>query len=268
MLSIRIMPHPSILPFRTALAVVRLSLTVVGYSLLGLTFRLIEHDHRLFFEYGYRFAQSLLRIAGVKLEVEGYELLNEKENYVFIANHVSLFDIPAVWAAIGQVIRIRIIYKRDLEAVPVFGWVLKASPFIAIQRDKARDSMAGIATATEAIRAGSSVLIFAEGTRSRSGTLLPFKRGAFMLAARAHKPIVPVAIIGTHHVLPADTINVQPGTIRVVIHPPIPNPAPSLTIQPKTISSANENDDRQHEKHLMHTVYSTILATLPPEMKP
>jgi 1-acyl-sn-glycerol-3-phosphate acyltransferase len=246
---------------RTAFTVARLSLTVIGYSLLGLTFRLVENDHRLFFEYGYRFAQSLLRQAGVRLEVEGYELLDERSSYVFIANHVSFFDIPAVWAAIGRVLRIRIMYKRDLEAVPIFGWVLKASPFIAIKRDRARDSMAGINTALEAVRGGSSVLIFAEGTRSRSGRMLPFKRGAFMLAARAHKPIVPVAIIGTHMVLPADSLRVQPGVIRVVIHPPIANEEPRHEVQ-----SLQQEPSREHERDLMQRVHATIAAALPPEM--
>jgi 1-acyl-sn-glycerol-3-phosphate acyltransferase len=236
---------------------IRLVYTVLGYSCMGIAFRWMERDYRRFYHHGYRFCTSVLRLSGVRLHVEGYERLREDENYVFVANHVSLFDIPALWAALGNVIRIRIIYKQQLHYVPVFGWALLCSPFIAIRRDRPRDGMTRLNETVAALREGSSAVIFAEGTRSRTGRLLPFKRGAFMLAARSSKPIVPVAIIGSQNILRAGSLNICAGDIRVVIGEPIP-----------AATAQDAAQERIIEKHLMQHVHQVLADVLPEEMKP
>ncbi len=229
--------------------------TVIGYSFLGIAFWCVDvkREYRLFYKYGYRFAQTVLDIGGVRLEVEGREHLEAGKQYVFVANHVSIADIPAIWTAVGDMTNIRIVYKKELRHIPVFGWVLMCSPFIAVKRDKPRDGMKSINAAIEAAQRGSSVVIFAEGTRSRTGRLLPFKRGAFMLAARAHKPLVPVAIIGSQKIMREGEFRIYPELIRVVIGKPIEPPS---------------EDNRQSEKILMEELYYTVCAMLPPEMQP
>jgi 1-acyl-sn-glycerol-3-phosphate acyltransferase len=218
---------------------------------MGIFFRLIESDYHLFYKHGYNFALSMLRIGGITLEVEGYEQLDERENYVFVANHVSVFDIPAIWVAVGSVIRIRILYKQELQHVPLFGWAMKSSPFIPIRREHPRDGMTSLNDAAEKVQSGSSVVVFAEGTRSRTGRLLPFKRGAFVLAARSGKRIVPVAIIGSQKILRADKLLLRPGIIRIVIGAPISQP---------------DHHDRNAERDLMQHVHNVIAASLPAEM--
>ncbi len=178
------------------------------------------------------------------------------ENYVFVANHASLFDIPAIWVAVGEVTRIRIIYKRELQHIPLFGWVLRCSPFIPIERQNPRDSMASITKAIEAVQSGSSAIVFAEGTRSRNGKLGEFKRGAFMLASRSRKPLVPVTIIGSNSIMRPGSFRLYPGTIRVVIGVPIP--PPEIT---------NNGVEKAAEKRLMEQLHDAIEAELPAELR-
>jgi 1-acyl-sn-glycerol-3-phosphate acyltransferase len=235
--------------------ILRLSLTTIGYSLFGLSFSWFDKGHKLFYKHGLHYAETILRIANITLIVEGREHLQEGETYVFVANHVSIFDIPAIWVATAPSLggRIRIIYKRTLELIPFLGWELMASPFIPIQREKMRRSVESITSAVAAIQEGSSVIIFAEGTRSRSGRLKEFKRGGFHLAARARKPLVPVAIVDAHKILRADSVELQQGTIRVIIGKPVPPP---------------EQDDRIVERMLMKHIHAVIASMLPEDQQP
>lgn len=235
--------------------VVRLCSMTIGYSLFGLSFSWFDKDHKLFYKHGLNFAKTSLRMANINLVVEGQENLTEGETYVFVANHVSIFDIPAIWVATAPKLggRIRIIYKRTLQLIPFLGWELMASPFIPIERERMRRSVEGINKAVSAIQGGDSVIIFAEGTRSRSGRLKEFKRGGFHLAARAKKPLVPVAIVDAHKVLRADSVDLQEGTIRVIIGKPVPPP---------------EQDDRLVERSLMKHLHALVASMLPEEQQP
>jgi 1-acyl-sn-glycerol-3-phosphate acyltransferase len=164
-------------------------------------------------------AKSILFIARIKLDVTGLEFISKDKSYIFCANHSSLLDIPVLQTAIPQ--DFRIIYKKELEKIPIFGWGLGKSPYIGIRRQNGRDSMSGIDEAVESIKTGESVVIFPEGTRSPDGNLGEFKRGAFLLASRSAKEIVPVTIIGSAKLLPNKELLLSSGTIKVVISQPI-----------------------------------------------
>ncbi|MCS6807678.1 MAG: lysophospholipid acyltransferase family protein [Bacteroidota bacterium] len=235
--------------------IVRLCGMTVWYSLFGLSFALFDKHHRLFYRHGLNFARTSLRMANIALLVEGEDHLKEGETYVFIANHTSIFDIPAIWVATAPKLggRLRIIYKRSLQLIPFLGWELMVSPFIPIEREKLRRSVEGLNKAVKAVQEGDSVIIFAEGTRSRSGRLKEFRRGGFHLAARAGKPIVPVAIVGAHKILRADSVDLHAGSIRVIIGKPVPPP---------------DHDDRITERSLMKHVHAVIAAMLPEDQQP
>ncbi len=197
-----------------------IAVVTIFYSVLATLSMPFDRRGRTYFALARRWSRSFLFVSNIKLEVEGSEHLQPDESYVYAANHSSYFDIPALLAGIDD--RIRIIYKRELERIPVFGWQLRLSPFIGVDRSNPRDGMQSIARATEAIRSGSSVLVFPEGTRSTDGRLAAFKRGAFLLAARAQKPIVPVALVGSASIMEAGSSKIRSGTIRLCIGKPIP----------------------------------------------
>jgi 1-acyl-sn-glycerol-3-phosphate acyltransferase len=139
---------------------------------------------------------------------------------VYIANHQSQFDIPAL--ALSMPCDFRMVAKRELLYIPIFGWALWLAGFIFIDRRDRDRAIRRLDRTLRKIHRGTSVVVFAEGTRSPDGHLLPFKKGGFVLALKAGVPIVPVSIRGGHHVLPKGSFRVRPGSIDVVFGAPIP----------------------------------------------
>ena len=161
----------------------------------------------------------LLRASLVRVEVVCPVVLDPKASYVLLANHQSLFDIPALLSTVpGQV---RMMAKRSLFRIPVFGWALYAGGFIPIDRGDRSSARQSFAEAIARIRGGTSILLFPEGTRSLSETLLPFERGGFLLALKSGLPIVPVGIRGTRAVQRRGIWTIQPGTVTVCYGTPI-----------------------------------------------
>jgi 1-acyl-sn-glycerol-3-phosphate acyltransferase len=168
-------------------------------------------------------AYGTLKVCGVKVIVEGRENVDFSRSYIYVSNHASQFDIPAVVAAIPD--QIRIVYKKELEKIPIFGWGLKyGKTYIGIDRGRGQDAIQSLEKAASRIRNGASVLLFGEGTRSPDGKLQQFKRGPFNLAMRAGVPIVPVAINGSYKILPKHSFRIRPGTITLVLSSPIKPP--------------------------------------------
>lgn len=187
------------------------SLAILGTILFPKLYKKLHH---------YRsWAKRLLWVAGVNIRVSGLEYLAEERTYVFVANHSSYFDIPAVFVAIPKLIRI--MYKKELEKIPFFGWYLKKSDFIAIAREESSTARKSLLEALNLVREEVSVLLFPEGTRSKDGRLGEFKRGAFLLASKSGKAIVPVAIIGANRILPKGNIFFRSGEISVKIGKPV-----------------------------------------------
>jgi 1-acyl-sn-glycerol-3-phosphate acyltransferase len=164
-------------------------------------------------------SKCIFWIFGIKVAINGYENIDPKKSYVFVSNHASMFDIPAVVLALNG--NVNIVFKKELTRVPIWGWALRYGHFIMIDRSNARDAMESIERASKSIRNGSSVILFPEGTRTMDGKLQAFKRGAFSLAAKAGVPVVPLIINGTFNILPKGSLNVKPANISVVLEKPI-----------------------------------------------
>jgi len=175
---------------------------------------------RAYHNVGRFWARSVLLLCGLRLTVRGKEYLDPDSNYVYVCNHASLFDIPVVLAGIPD--QIRLVYKKELEKVPIFGWCLKWGPYIGIDRSNRIEAKRSVEEAAHKIHNGVSVLLYGEGTRSTDGMLQPFKRGAFNLAVRSGVPVVPLTINGTFRVLPKHSVSVRPGTVEMIFSPPIP----------------------------------------------
>ena len=177
---------------------------------------------RVFHAIARGWARAVLAVCSVRVTVRGLEKVDLSRNYVYVSNHASMFDIPAILAGIPD--QIRIIYKRELDVIPFFGWGLRYGSYIGIDRGRGSRAVKSLEEAVEKIRSGASVLMYAEGTRTLDGKLQPFKRGAFNLALKAGIPVVPLTVNGSFSILPKHSVSVRPGRVELVLEAPIPVP--------------------------------------------
>jgi 1-acyl-sn-glycerol-3-phosphate acyltransferase len=172
----------------------------------------------------YRFSkiwmQSILKIGRVKVKVQGIEHLDTDRPYIFVANHRSHYDVPALGVALRQ-FQLRWTAKKELLKVPIFGWAVRASKHVIVDRGNPNHAIQSLEVAKERIAAGISIIFFPEGTRSTNGKLLRFKKGGFRLAVETGTPVVPVTINGSGRILGKSQWRIQGGQIEVVISPPI-----------------------------------------------
>lgn len=160
-----------------------------------------------------------LPVCGVRVRVRGTEHLEPGRSYIYVSNHASMFDIPVVSAGVPD--DLRIVYKRELERIPLFGWGLRMGGYIAVDRGRSPEARRSLEEAIEKIRNGASVFMFAEGTRTPDGKLQPFKRGAFHLAVQSGVPVVPLTINGSYGIVPKHSLRIRSGTVELVFSPPI-----------------------------------------------
>lgn len=165
------------------------------------------------------FAWAILKLTGIRLIVTGREHIVPGQRYVILSNHASYFDPPALVLALG--LQYRWVIKKELRKVPLFGLALETSRNLFIDRSKGSDALSSIKRGVAQLPDGTGILLFPEGTRSRDGQLLPFKKGGFVIARDGGLPILPVTIRGSHDRLPKGTAAFSPGLIDVIIHPPV-----------------------------------------------
>ncbi len=163
--------------------------------------------------------RTWLRLSGVHVRVKGREHLDQTRPYVFIANHRSYLDTATIFCYAGR--RIGLIAKKELLRVPVLGYGMGYVNVMAIDRSNSERARETMRAATERLRSGISYAVFAEGTRARPGELLRFKKGGFYMAVEAGVPIVPVAIKNTDALMGKGTGEARPGTIEMVLLPPV-----------------------------------------------
>jgi 1-acyl-sn-glycerol-3-phosphate acyltransferase len=194
-------------------------LTIVG-SVAAIVSRLFDRTGDTVLDLARLWARIILGLFGVRVEVTGAAAIDAGQPYVFMANHSSAIDIWAV--LLGLPVHVRMIAKKQLGYIPLFGWAMRAGRFIFIDRGNAVRARRSIELAKERIRGGQSVLLFPEGTRTRDGRLLPFKKGGFLLAIDAGVPIVPIAIVGAHELMPPGRLALRPGHVTLRIGAPVP----------------------------------------------
>jgi 1-acyl-sn-glycerol-3-phosphate acyltransferase len=162
----------------------------------------------------------ILTTSGIRTRVEGIENLNPRKTAIYCANHQSAMDIPILF--VNLPVQFRFVAKRSLFRMPFMGWHLKRSGHIPVDRERPREAIRSLDAAAEKIRAGSSVMLFPEGHRSRNGKMGQFKSGSFYLAIQAGVPVVPITLNGTRAVLKPDTYHVRAGQTEMIVHPAIP----------------------------------------------
>lgn len=164
-------------------------------------------------------ARAILWAAGVTTTVHGMERLAAGGTFIFICNHVSLFDILAL---VARLPRNNFVAKAELFRIPVFGTGMKVLGTVPMERENQKAAFGSYDVAAERIRGGSSVVVFPEGTRGTDYSVRRFKKGPFVLAIKAATPVVPVVIDGTLEILPKGKLFLMPGNIDVYILEPLP----------------------------------------------
>jgi 1-acyl-sn-glycerol-3-phosphate acyltransferase len=161
-------------------------------------------------------------LAGITVRVLGTEHILLDRAAVYAANHSSNIEPPAVYLALSPLFpQVRIVYKAELRKLPVLVWVWDVAGFVPLERGNPSQSRPAIDAAAEALRDGASFLIFPEGTRSRTGQLLPFKKGGFLMALKADAPIVPMTVSGGRDAMRKGSPLIWPTTVTIRFSPAI-----------------------------------------------
>jgi 1-acyl-sn-glycerol-3-phosphate acyltransferase len=203
-----------------ALKLVVISLITIPAALLTITFGIFDPFGKRVYPITRFWTWIIVTLGGIRIKIDGLSRIDPSRHYVFVANHQSNIDIP-ILVQTFNVFQLRWLAKKELLRVPFFGWAMWASKHIIVDRDDHLNALTSLRIAKQRVEAGISIVIFPEGRRSSNGSLLPFKKGGFLLAVKAGIPIVPVTINGSGKLLPAGAWRLRPGTVEAVIGDPV-----------------------------------------------
>jgi 1-acyl-sn-glycerol-3-phosphate acyltransferase len=163
-----------------------------------------------------------LLLSGIRCRVYGRDQIQRTRAAVYAVNHASNVEPPIIFDALHELFpRLRVLYKAELRKLPVLVRAFDLAGFVPLERSNREQSLPAIDRAAEALREGNSFLIFPEGTRSRTGELLPFKKGGFIMAIKAGAPVVPIAITGAREALRKGSFVIRPVTVTVRLGTPV-----------------------------------------------
>jgi 1-acyl-sn-glycerol-3-phosphate acyltransferase len=214
-----------------------------------LLYTLISRNPNPLYWAGVKGIVFLMRLVGIRVRVTGRERIPAKA-CLFVANHTSTADAPAVVGAIPR--RVAILLKESLYKYPIAGQAFTLAGFVPVNRSDRESAILSVEKATASLRAGQSFLIYPEGTRSPDGRLQSFKKGAVVMAIKADVPIVPVACSGAHRVMRKRSLRIHPGEILVEFLEPI-------EVSKYSFDERDELNDRVHD---------AMAAGLPPDQRP
>lgn len=199
------------LPLFLILTILTALATTIGCSLGG---------EKVFSYYpGMIWSRLTCLLALCPVKVSGGEKLDRSRSYVFVSNHQGAFDIFLLYGYLGQ--PVKWIMKQSLRKIPLVGKACESAGFIFVDRSSAQAAARSVLEAEKKLKSGASVVLFPEGTRSLSGKLGRFKRGAFQMALDLKIPIVPVTINGSFEIMPRNSHFLHPHRMELILHDPI-----------------------------------------------
>lgn len=237
--------------FRTIAAYVFCSVYTLTVGPLALVGAIVLRKPNILYQAAIVAVESALVILGIRYEVEGAEHIDGKRPSIYCVNHVSNLEPPILFLVLAHRFapHLGILYKAVLHRLPVLGWGFDFVGFVPIERGNREQSSKALDKAVELMHGGHSFLVFPEGTRSRSGELLPFKKGAFIMALRAQVPVVPTAIAGSRAAMTPGSFIIKPTTVYVKLGTPIPTAGMGLESRDTLIA-----DTRGRVQELLHDV--------------
>jgi len=180
-----------------------------------------------------------LWLSGITVRVRNPGNIQRDRAVVYAVNHASNVEPPILYETLSDLFpRLRVLYKAELRKLPILVRAFDLAGFIPLERGNPEQSLPAIERAADALRAGNSFLIFPEGTRSRTGELLPFKKGGFIMAIKGQAPIVPVAIVGARDAMKKGSLIIRPVRVTVSFGAPIPTAGLTLDDRDVLIATA------------------------------
>src|SRR5215813_5250198 len=229
--------------FRSVFALLFWVVLVPPAALVAFPWTFITGNVSFLYWIGMGLALAGAKIAGARIKLVGLDKIDPAGTYIFMSNHASNIDPPILVPLIPG--RTSVLAKREIWRIPILAKALDLAEIVPVERSNRDSAISSIRRAGEVMRHHINMTIFPEGTRSRDGRLMPFKKGPFHLATETGFPIVPVTILGTYEMMPKGSNIVRGGTATLVFHSPI-EPAKYAT-----------------REELMETVWNTIHSALP-----
>jgi 1-acyl-sn-glycerol-3-phosphate acyltransferase len=216
-------------------------------ALIGFPAAYIMGDIRVLYALFMWGAQAGVRLAGIRIDVVGLDLIDRSRSYIFMSNHVSNLDPPIQLPILPK--QTSVMVKKELFKVPILGRAMRMGDLVPVDRGNRDAGIEAVAAAKAVVQKGRDMTIYVEGKRSSDGKLLPFKKGPFYLAVACRVPVVPITIVGTHYVMPKGRFTIKPGRVKVIFHSPI------------------EPEDFGDRDCLMEKVRAVIASGLPEEYR-
>ena len=204
---------------RSLVTYVAVSLYVLFAASFGMLLEMIFRWKGILYILGHGGVRLGLALAGIKVRIAGAEHLPRGRAAIYCANHQSNIDPPVLFTALHP--RMHIVYKAEINAIPLLARAFQHGGFVPIDRRNKEAAIRSLEAGAASIRSGNSFLIFPEGTRSKTGDMLPFKKGGFLMALKAQAPIVPVAVSGGRDSMKPGSKIIRPVTVSIRVGKPI-----------------------------------------------
>jgi 1-acyl-sn-glycerol-3-phosphate acyltransferase len=188
-------------------------------AIVGFPWTVISRKIDFLYNAAMKIARSGVWLTGVKVQIVGLDRFDNQGTYIYMCNHVSNIDPPIVIPAIPK--RTSVLVKKEVFRFPVLATAMRMGSLVPVDRTDRDSAINSLKKAQEVLASGVNMTVFPEGTRSKTGELLPFKKGPFYMALESGVPVIPMTVLGTRAIWPKGKFGITPGTATVVFHPPI-----------------------------------------------